>query len=129
MQEKSNLIFDEDTLRQFREDDKVKEISEQQTEAEGVHSVLSKRQLRCLSEIQVQLEVDIGRLQMSAEELIDLVPGKIFEFHFDPNEAVLLRVGEECIASAKFVVRDDVLALEILSTDGSKEEKTDYSSV
>ena len=76
---------------------------------------LSIQQERFLSEVQVNLGVEVGKLCISAAQLIDLVPGQVFEFEFDPLAPVLLSLGEEEIGEARFVLQGEKLALEVMS--------------
>jgi len=76
---------------------------------------LSSQQAKLLSELRVGVGVEVGTLEISAEELIDLYSGQSFEFEFDPDAPVKLRVGEELVAEAKFVLDGDKLALEVSS--------------
>ena len=88
---------------------------------------LSMQQAKLLSEVQFSVGVEIGELSMSAEELIDLLPGHVFEFAFDPLEPVVLSVGEEEVAKARFVTRDGSLALEIISVGMGRENEKNLS--
>ncbi len=80
-----------------------------------MQTTLTANQAKFLSEIEVNLGVEIGELELSAEDLIDLYSGQIFEFSFEPTNIVRLRVGEEQVATAKFVRQGENLALEIIS--------------
>lgn len=77
---------------------------------------LSPHQLKLLSELQVEVSVEIGTLQLSLEEIIDIARGNVFAFAYDENRPVALKLGDECIALAQFVKKDEQLALQIIST-------------
>ena len=81
---------------------------------------LSQHQLRLLSELQVEISVEIGTLELSLEEVIDITRGKIFAFRYDETRPLALKIGEECIAFAQFVKDGEQLALQIISTDEEK---------
>lgn len=78
----------------------------------------------------VSLSVELGVLEVSVSELIDLCPGKAIEFDVPLNESLRLRAGEETIAEAKLVERDQRLMLQVtkvfcdqernLATEGEK---------
>ncbi len=76
---------------------------------------LTVGQARLLSEIQVAIGVELSELTLSAEALLDMLPGQAFEFEFDPLRVVSLKVGGEEIGKARFVVKGEQLALQIVS--------------
>ncbi len=78
-------------------------------------SLLTLQQAKFLSEIQVGLDVEIGKLSIPADKLIDLLPGQTFEFEFDPLLEVSLSLGGEKIAKAKFMLDGETLYLEVSS--------------
>lgn len=85
---------------------------------------LSLEQAKFLSEVPVTLGVEIGNLLLSAEQLIDLLPGQVFEFQFDPHLPVRLLLGEEHVGSARFVMHGEQLALEVVSAGGANRAGT-----
>ena len=70
---------------------------------------------RELSDLRIEVSVVVGHFEMSFDDLVDLVPGNVFEFAFGAEEAVELFVGEEKIGAAKFVKDEDQLFLQIES--------------
>ena len=74
---------------------------------------LSLQQAKFLSEVQVPLGVEIGKLSITADKLIDLLPGQVFEFEFDALQPVALFLSGEKIGEARFVLEGEKLALEI----------------
>lgn len=86
---------------------------------------LTTKQAKFLADIQVAVSVRLGELQMSAEQLIDLIPGNIFSFPIDTAAEVKLVVGEEEVARAHFVEVDGELLLELTAVkndDGCSRE-------
>lgn len=83
---------------------------------------LTVGQARLLSEIQVAIGVELSELTLSAEALLDMLPGQAFEFEFDPLRVVSLKVGGEEIGKARFVVKGEQLALQIVSMHENKNE-------
>lgn len=81
---------------------------------------ISVGQARLLSEIQVAIGVELSELTLSAEALLDMLPGQVFEFEFDPLRTVSLKVGGEEIGKARFVVKGEQLALQIVSMSENK---------
>lgn len=76
---------------------------------------LSLPQAKRLAEITVPVEVEVGKLELSLEDLIDLFPGETFEFAFDPLAPLSLCMRGSEIAKAKFVLLEGKLALEIIA--------------
>lgn len=79
-----------------------------------MEELLSREQGDLLRSIEVEVHVEVGSVLMSAEQLIDLLPGHLFEFRFEADTPVVLRVGEEIIGTARFVAIEGGLGLEIL---------------
>lgn len=76
---------------------------------------LTQAQAKILSEASVNLNVDIGSISMSIEDLIDLMPGEVFEFQLEKGKIVKIKLDAKTIAEAKFVKKDGSYALEIVS--------------
>jgi flagellar motor switch protein FliM len=80
---------------------------------------LSNSQARLLSEVHVNVEVQLGEIELSVSQLIDLLPGQRFNFEFDSLRPLKLKISEEEIGEAVFVKHGDQLALEIVKTAGN----------
>ena len=76
---------------------------------------LNRTQAKFLSEVQVLVGVEVGELSISAAELIDLLPGHVFEFRLGEQTRLSLRVGGEKIGEAELVEENGELALRIVS--------------
>ncbi len=76
---------------------------------------LTQAQAKILSEATVDLIVEIGSIVMSIEDLIDLMPGELFEFQVERGKVISLKLGAKTIAEAKFIKKEGNYALEIIS--------------
>jgi len=94
---------------------KVENISQDMSDKLHRKLSLSSVQAKLLSEIQVNVGVEVGTLCLNVEDLIDILPGKTFQFSFDEQKLLTLKLGEEEIAKARFVQEKGSLALEIIS--------------
>ncbi|MCC6953891.1 MAG: FliM/FliN family flagellar motor switch protein [Deltaproteobacteria bacterium] len=70
---------------------------------------------RLLSEIPVEMTVELGEVLISAEELLTLLPGTTIDIRLEENEPLILRVGGERIGTGRLRKKGEGLALEILS--------------
>jgi flagellar motor switch/type III secretory pathway protein FliN len=68
-----------------------------------------------LSQLCVEVGVEIGVLRLTISDLIDLLPDQTFEFEFDSERLVSLTAGEEVIAQGRFVTENERLLLQIES--------------
>lgn len=79
---------------------------------------------RLLSEIPVEMTVELGEVLISAEELLTLLPGTTIDIRLEENEPLVLRVGGERIGTGRLRKKGEGVALEVLSfedTDASVE--------
>ena len=75
--------------------------------------LLSPEQVQLLNDLRLEATLEVGLVTMTAEELLDLTPGQLFEFQFDSEAPLFLTVAGERIASAKLVAEGEGLAIEI----------------
>lgn len=75
--------------------------------------VLSHRQVRFLSELQVEVRILLGSIQITGEQLLDLTSGSALECGFELGADVQLLVGDELLAEGKLVRDDGQLFVEI----------------
>lgn len=73
-----------------------------------------------LAEIPVTLSVQLGELQLSAAELVELERGSVLAFDFDPLGPLSLSVGGVQVGTGRLAVEDEQFKLEI--TDLFEEE-------
>jgi len=69
---------------------------------------LSIKQAQALSQVEVTVDITLGEISLSLEELIDLAPGRLFELSSLGTTPLELKVSGESIATA------------YLKTDGEK---------
>lgn len=89
--------------------------------APGEPPGLSLHQARFLAELQVEVGVEIGELRLSAEQLLDLQEGQVFELLCAADRPVVLRMGGETIAQGRLVLHEERLCVEISSHPGHQE--------
>ncbi len=89
-------------------------------EEDEEHSVVEKGSLEedaqplTLEEIPVSVVVEIGRLRMTVQKLLDLRPGNLLELNVRPENGVDLVVNGQRIAKAELLRIGDVLGVRIL---------------
>ncbi len=83
---------------------------------------LNHQQAKLLSDIKVPINVEIGGVVISAEDIINFSSEQVLNFNFNPTSEVSLRVGSEVIAYGQLVICDGSLAVKITSTDVSCED-------
>ena len=74
-----------------------------------------QRREKLLAELRVVMTVRIGVLEITGQELLDLIPGRSFSFEFSPEKTLELCVGDEVVAHARLVQEDDTVFLEVIS--------------
>jgi flagellar motor switch/type III secretory pathway protein FliN len=87
----------------------IVETCEKSTVQKDILTLTSK----ILSDISVSINVDIGQMELSVRDLMDLYQGQVFEFRFNPEQEVVLKIGEEVIALARFIMKEEILGLSI----------------
>lgn len=86
-------------------------------------SFFSIQQVKLLSELKISVEIRMGEVELSAEELIELCDGKLFRFPVLKGHLVTLCIGNEIIAEGKLVAKGADTFIEIIRTPiGSSEE-------
>jgi flagellar motor switch protein FliN/FliY len=68
---------------------------------------------KALGEIPVQVNVELGKTQMSLREVLDLSEGSIIELDRLAGEPLDLKVGGQLIAQGEVVAIDDYYGLRI----------------
>lgn len=72
-----------------------------------------KRNLDLLMDVEIPISVEVGRTQMSLENVLDLVPGAIVALDKKAEEPVDLRVNGKLVARGEVVLVDDTYGLRI----------------
>jgi len=82
-------------------------------------STFSHEQVKLLSDLKFSIGVQIGGLNVSAHQLLDLSPNQFFEFEINPHTKLSLFIEGEKIATAKFISVNDKLGIEIMEVRNS----------
>ena len=71
------------------------------------------RNLDLLLDVEIPISVEVGRAQMSLEDVLKLVPGSVIALDKKAEEPVDLRVNGKLVARGEVVLVDDVYGLRI----------------
>jgi flagellar motor switch protein FliN len=71
------------------------------------------RNLDLLLDVEIPIAVEVGRTQLSLEEVINLVPGSVVALDKKAEEPVDLRVNGKLVARGEVVLVDDTYGLRI----------------
>ncbi len=71
------------------------------------------RNLDLLLDVEIPISVEVGRAQMSLEEVLKLVPGSVVALDKKAEEPVDLRVNGKLVARGEVVLVDDTYGLRI----------------
>ena len=69
--------------------------------------------LDLLLDVQIPISVEVGRTEMSLEEVVNLVPGSVVALDKKAEEPVDLRVNGKLVARGEVVLVDDTYGLRI----------------
>jgi len=72
-----------------------------------------KRTLELLLDVSIPVAVEVGRAQLSLDEVLNLVPGSVVPLNKKSEEPVDLRVNGKLVARGEVVLVDDVYGLRI----------------
>jgi flagellar motor switch protein FliN/FliY len=72
-----------------------------------------KRNLELLLDVSIPVAVEVGRAQLSLDEVLNLVPGSVVPLNKKSEEPVDLRVNGKLVARGEVVLVDDVYGLRI----------------
>ncbi|MFN3243733.1 MAG: flagellar motor switch protein FliN [Planctomycetota bacterium] len=79
---------------------------------QGVESGDSQN-LDLLLDVEIPISVEVGRAQMSLEDVLKLVPGSVIALDKKAEEPVDLRVNGKLVARGEVVLVDDVYGLRV----------------
>lgn len=71
------------------------------------------RNLDLLLDVEIPISVEVGRTQLSLEEVLKLVPGSVVSLDKKAEEPVDLRVNGKLVARGEVVLVDDTYGLRI----------------
>lgn len=72
-----------------------------------------RQNLDLLLDINIPVSVEVGRTQMSLDDILDLVPGSVVTLDKKAEEPVDLRVNGKLVARGEVVLVDDVYGIRI----------------
>jgi flagellar motor switch protein FliN/FliY len=72
-----------------------------------------RQNLDLLLDVNIPVSVEVGRTQMSLDEILDLVPGSVVTLDKKAEEPVDLRVNGKLVARGEVVLVDDVYGVRI----------------
>lgn len=72
-----------------------------------------KQNLDLLLDVEIPISVEVGRAQMSLEDVLNLVPGSVIALDKKAEEPVDLRVNGKLVARGEVVLVDDVYGLRV----------------
>ncbi len=83
-------------------------------EAQGESYVSARRKVgKAFFESKIELGIEIGSLEMSINDFIELAPGASFSYSFEAEKPLALMLGEEKLAEGRFVEHEGKLLLQI----------------
>ncbi len=99
----------------LKEDTRMKE---HQCESDAVQSsavdAICRTRILDVSRVQMtEVRVEIGRLDMTVGELMELAPGMLLPMHRKPDDPVSIWSGKRAIARGRLVMVDDELGVEL----------------
>lgn len=110
------LPEDEGMLDDFPEDEPMPgdedDAQEHLWEADKSEAPLD--QMLAASEVPIELTVEVGRLEMSLERLLELKPGNTLELKAKPEDVVHLSANGKRVGTAELVKIGDLLGIKIL---------------
>lgn len=83
---------------------------------------LPPNEVNRMHDIQVNVEVVLGRSRMTLEEILHLHPGSVVELRKLAGEPVDIVANDQLIARAEVVVVDDNFGVKILEIEGTQHE-------
>lgn len=72
-----------------------------------------RQNLDLLLDVNIPVSVEVGRTQMSLDQILDLVPGSVITLDKKAEEPVDLRVNGKLVARGEVVLVDDVYGIRI----------------
>lgn len=121
-EEEEELFEEEDFGEEFSESDlygdqlseEEEEKEEEEEEAKPVEMAPSAPSISP-EELPINLTVEVGRLRMSAKELMDLAPGNLLELNVAPEQGVDLVINGKKVGRGELIRLGEVLGVRILS--------------
>ena len=78
---------------------------------------ITAAQAKLLAELEVEVSVELGKVLLSVEQVLDLAEGQTFPLTIAEKSLVSLKVGDECVGIAQVISSGEGFALQIISED------------
>jgi flagellar motor switch protein FliN len=65
--------------------------------------------------IPINIQVEVGRLEMSAQKVLDLSPGNLLDLNVRPEDAVSLMVNGKCVGTGELVHMGETIGVRVIS--------------
>ncbi len=112
--------FDEDDDEDDAEEESEKEapaeeVAEKAPAAEAAPAPSGPTPMVSAQTIPFDLTVEVGRLKLTAKQLVSLGPGSVLELNIDPEGGLDLVAHGSCIGRGELIRVGDVLGVRVLS--------------
>jgi flagellar motor switch protein FliN/FliY len=116
LEEDDDEAFEENEIADTEEESPATESAEIEEDIEEEHqpAKLDQASLTNPKEIPMHVVIEVGRLKMSVQKLMDLQPGNVLDLNLSPEDGVDLTVNGRCIAKGELLKIGDVLGVRIL---------------
>lgn len=81
-----------------------------------------------LAGLRIDVSLELGAVEICMEDLLDLSPGQVFHYDFDPGRPITLFAGGEEIAQGFLVVDGERVLLEIASVKAGRRKEETFSA-
>lgn len=108
---------DDEEIEDSSEEEEEEETEEETREEQEPLSSPQKREAKSLAspkDISVPLVVEVGRIQMSVQKLLELQPGNVLELDIRPESGVDLVVNGKCVGKGELLKVGEVLGVRVL---------------
>lgn len=95
---------------------KINEIEYSQVDSSPSGDTLIPMDLQLIGHLDVTLNAEIGRCQLSVAELYQVKKGQVLAFDSKIDDLIELKLGANVVARGRLVAMDDQYALEIVET-------------
>ncbi len=98
------------------EEEEEEELPEIEEETEEEEAPPEEEPPISPQEIPLTIRVEVGEVEMSAEEFLKLGPGNTLSLERAVGQNVDLKIGDRCVAKGELIQMGDVLGVRILKT-------------
>lgn len=105
---------DEDALENFGEESHENVMEENENGVARDRKVLGSQATVSSAEIPIEIIVEVGRVRMSAKELLQMMPGNLLELDIVPERGVDLMVGGQKVGRGELVKLGELLGVRIV---------------